>query len=44
MIDLAPRRASSDNIFWGTSTIPLDIYLSMLACISADGSTVRLTA
>jgi len=40
----APSRASSDNIFCGSSTIPRDISLSMLACISADGGTVRLTA
>jgi hypothetical protein len=44
MINRAPSRASSDSIFCGSSTIPLDISLSMLACISADGGTVRLTA
>jgi hypothetical protein len=44
MINRAPSRASSDNIFCGSSTIPFDNSLSMLACISADGGTVRLTA
>jgi hypothetical protein len=32
------------RIFCGSSTLPLDSSLSMLACISADGGTVRLTA
>jgi len=44
MINLAPSRASSDSIFCGSSTIPFDSSLSILACISADGCTVRLTA
>jgi hypothetical protein len=44
MINLAPNRASSDSIFCGSSTSPLASSLSMFACISADGGTVRLTA
>jgi hypothetical protein len=44
MINRAPSRASSDNIFCGSSTIPLDSSLSMLARISAEGDTVPLTA
>jgi hypothetical protein len=44
MINRAPSRASSDSVFCGTSTIPFDNSLSMLACISADGSAVRLTS
>jgi hypothetical protein len=44
MINRAPSRASSDRILCGSSTIPLDNNMSILACISADGGTVRLTA
>jgi hypothetical protein len=44
MINLAPRRASSESIFCGSSTSLLDSSLSILVCISADGGTVRLTA
>ena len=44
MISLAPSRASSDSILCGSSTISFPNSFSMLACISADGGTVRLTA
>ena len=44
MINRAPSRAIPDSIFCGASTIPVDNSLSMLARISADGGTVRLTA
>jgi transposase-like protein len=44
MINFAPSRASSDSILCGSSTSLLDSSLSMFACISADGGTVRLTA
>lgn len=44
MINLAPNRASSDNIFCGSSTSLLDNNSSIFVYISADGGTVRLTA
>jgi hypothetical protein len=44
MINRAPIRASSESILCGSSTTLLPNSLSMLASISADGSTVRLTA
>jgi hypothetical protein len=44
MISRAPSRPNSDNILCASSTIPFDSSLSMLACISAEDGTVRLTA
>src|SRR5579875_1740685 len=45
MINFAPSDASSDSAPWGSSAAtPVASSPSILACISADGGTLRLTA